>query len=177
MAWRTLVFWIGLVAIIASFGVQVWQKQMIIDEGRRVLLPLRPADPRSLMQGDYMRLAYAPSVSPSLALLQVMPPRGALVLSLNEQDIGRYARVDDGASLKADEVRLHYRVLDQKLGRPRIEFGAKSYFFPQGAVGSLSDARYAVLHVDDKGDAVLIGLADGEAKLINPQVEAPQTGE
>ena len=51
---------IGLtaVAVLAVVNVAIWQKEVLIAEGRPVFVELAPADPRSLMQGDYMRLNF-----------------------------------------------------------------------------------------------------------------------
>jgi hypothetical protein len=45
-----------LVALVANGAI--WQKEALIANGRPVFLELAPVDPRSLMQGDYMRLDF-----------------------------------------------------------------------------------------------------------------------
>jgi uncharacterized membrane-anchored protein len=48
----------GLVLVLGVANYDIWQKQQVVDNGQQVLLKLRPVDPRSLMQGDFMRLRY-----------------------------------------------------------------------------------------------------------------------
>lgn len=48
-----------LVAILLLFVKAVGSKESTLKDGKLVLLELAPVDPRSLMQGDYMRLNYA----------------------------------------------------------------------------------------------------------------------
>ncbi|MFT6791681.1 MAG: hypothetical protein ACJA04_000891 [Cellvibrionaceae bacterium] len=53
----------GVILSILVLGVLnygIYQKQKIKDHGEIVLLELAPVDPRSLMQGDYMRLNALP---------------------------------------------------------------------------------------------------------------------
>ena len=39
-------------------NVGIWQKEQLIAHGQPVFVELAPVDPRSLMQGDYMRLEF-----------------------------------------------------------------------------------------------------------------------
>ena len=48
----------NLVLLLVYFNWSVYQKEQTLKEGQLVLLQLAPVDPRSLMQGDYMRLNY-----------------------------------------------------------------------------------------------------------------------
>ena len=88
-----------------------------------------------------------------------------MVIQLDERNIATYARADDDGALAANEVRLQYKQVDSN---GRIRLGAESFFFEEGQAPRFADARYGVLHVDDRGNSVLIGLADGEGRLIQP---------
>src|SRR6185312_12333649 len=82
---------------------------ILMSAGEVLLLELRPADPRSLFQGDYMALALADATMPGSTIITSLPYRGTVVLSLDENRVGRYARLDDGTPLKANEMRVQYR--------------------------------------------------------------------
>ena len=56
---RTITVWIGLASVLCVAGWIVWSNERILAHGQVVRLELAPADPRSLMQGDYMMLNYA----------------------------------------------------------------------------------------------------------------------
>jgi len=56
----------GLVLVLGVVNYDIWQKQQVVENGQQILLKLRPVDPRSLMQGDFMRLRYAEIVLPDL---------------------------------------------------------------------------------------------------------------
>ncbi|WP_319022245.1 GDYXXLXY domain-containing protein, partial [Proteus mirabilis] len=45
--------------VLAFVNAAIWQKEALIGTGTTVYVELAPVDPRSLMQGDYMRLAFA----------------------------------------------------------------------------------------------------------------------
>ena len=64
---RHLAVLLGLV-ILLLVNRAIWDKEQQLRDGRVVLLALAPVDPRSLMQGDYMRLRYAVETD---ALLQL----------------------------------------------------------------------------------------------------------
>jgi uncharacterized membrane-anchored protein len=54
----------GLVLVLGVANYDIWQKQQLIENGRQILLELRPVDPRSLIQGDFMQLRYAERIFP-----------------------------------------------------------------------------------------------------------------
>lgn len=49
---------VNLILLLGYFNWSVYQKEQTLKDGQLVLLQLAPVDPRSLMQGDYMRLNY-----------------------------------------------------------------------------------------------------------------------
>ncbi|MGD8327467.1 MAG: GDYXXLXY domain-containing protein [Sphingomonadales bacterium] len=165
---RKTIFWIGLLAILSSFATLAWQKEQLRSTGKELLLPLRPVDPRSLIQGDYMRLAFADSALPPLAMQQIMPAQGTFIFTRDAQNIGHYARLDRGAALGVDEIRLKYEAKGQTLGRPLIIFSTDSFLFGEGKAQDYAQARYAIFHVDNLGNALVTGLADTNAKAIQP---------
>ncbi|WP_438405603.1 GDYXXLXY domain-containing protein, partial [Aeromonas hydrophila] len=55
---RQLALLLSGLAILAGINATVWRYEHAMSSGEVVLLRLAPVDPRSLMQGDYMRLNY-----------------------------------------------------------------------------------------------------------------------
>ena len=74
------------VAVIC-FGLifSVYQKETVLRKGRTFYMALRPVDPRSIIQGDYMELRYAANVK---------------CLKLDGQNVGRGAEKDCDVKLK-----------------------------------------------------------------------------
>ncbi|WP_419465319.1 GDYXXLXY domain-containing protein [Aeromonas caviae] len=56
---RRLAFLLTGLALLAGINAAVWRFEHAMSQGEVVLIELAPVDPRSLMQGDYMRLNYA----------------------------------------------------------------------------------------------------------------------
>ncbi len=132
-------------------------KQRIVDTGETLLLPLMPVDPRSLIQGDYMQLRYALEQDLPIDL----PRHGTVVIRVDAQGVGQFARVDDGRPLAADERRLEVRM---RSGNLRI--GAEEYFFEEGSADLYAGARYGELALADDGEVVLIGLRDADRQPL-----------
>jgi uncharacterized membrane-anchored protein len=163
---RTTLLFIGLVLVLAAANLNIASKARVIQHGQTVLLELRPVDPRSLIQGDYMQLRYARRAFPSRVTEPTWPYRGAVVLQLDDNHVGTYTRLDDGSPLADDEVRIRYH---STTPWGDLRYGAEAYYFQEGKAEVYEDARYGVLRVDASGTSVLAGLADDEHRLIQPE--------
>jgi uncharacterized membrane-anchored protein len=139
----------------------------VIADGALLLLELRPADPRSLLQGDYMALALVDAAMPDQATIEQLPYQGTVILSLDDNRVGRYARLDDGSPLKPDELRVKYRRHEEWTGA-RLDYGAQSFFFQEGDAELYQNAKYGVLRVAMDGGTVLTDLADENRQMIKP---------
>ncbi len=129
MSWmRRLAILGGLILVLGAANFIILQKQRIVDSARLVLLELRPVDPRSLMQGDYMNLAYADAVvRPPEGT--VVPDDGVAVMTLDSGGAATFARIDDGSPLGPDEVRLRYAAVSPY---GEILYGNTAFFFQEG---------------------------------------------
>ena len=56
--YKWIIIIINLIILLGFFNNSILQKEKLLTDGQLVLLELAPVDPRSLMQGDYMRLNY-----------------------------------------------------------------------------------------------------------------------
>jgi len=56
--WRRGGLVAGLLIVLAAANAGIYEREQILARGQRVVLELAPVDPRSLMQGDYMRLNF-----------------------------------------------------------------------------------------------------------------------
>lgn len=166
--WMIAVAGLALILVLANWDIA--RKQTVIASGQVLLLELRPADPRSLLQGDYMRLALADGAMPGADGIVDMPYRGTVILALDENGVGRYARRDDGSPLKDGELRVQYRK-HQDWSRPRLDYGAQSFFFQEGDAKLYEGARYAILRVAEDGSTVLTDLAGEDRVAIKPGVD------
>lgn len=155
----------GMVLVIGAANYTIRDRQQVVDDGQPMLLKLRPVDPRSLMQGDYMVLRYAEEAFPSAAQETNLSRRGAFIVKLDADNVATYSRLDDGSPLIANERRLKYKLLD-KTGSIRL--GAESFFFEEGQAHIYNGASFGILHVDTAGNSVLVGLADEDKVQLHP---------
>jgi uncharacterized membrane-anchored protein len=162
---RIVVVLVGLALILGLANRDILQKRQVIAEGAMLLLELRPVDPRSLFQGDYMALALADDTMPDAATLSTLPYRGTVILALDASRVGRFARLDGGEALQPGELRVQFRRHGDWRG-PRLDYGAQAFFFQEGDAELYDEAKYAVLRVAADGGTVLTDLADQDRQPI-----------
>jgi uncharacterized membrane-anchored protein len=167
---RWMIALAGLALILALANGHIMQKRAVIADGQVLLLELRPADPRSLLQGDYMALALADAAMPSATVIEDLSYRGTVILALDESRVGRYARLDDGSPLQNGELRVQYR-RHEDWGGHRLDYGAQSFFFESGDAERYERARYAMLRVAEDGGTVLTDLAGEDRVAIKPSAD------
>jgi uncharacterized membrane-anchored protein len=139
----------------------VVDKEKLLENGKLVLLKLAPVDPRSLMQGDYMRLSYEVSTDVNT---DSIAKRGYCIVKLDDKGIARRERLQaDIAPLNKGEFAIFYTVAGSMW---RINIGAESYFFEEGQAEKYEAAEYGGLMVDKEGENVLVGLYDENLALI-----------
>jgi uncharacterized membrane-anchored protein len=144
----------GLILAFTLPNVAIWQKERTLASGTPMLLELAPVDPRSLMQGDYMRLDYA--IARSIYDQKGWPRDGQLVVSLDSAGVARFVRRhESNAPLGAGERLLRYRARDN-----RVRVGSDAFHFQEGQADRYAKARYGELRVDEQGSSVLVGLRD-----------------
>jgi uncharacterized membrane-anchored protein len=151
----------GLAVALAVPGALIVQKERLLAMGTPVLLELAPVDPRSLIQGDYMRLDYA--ITRQIADSERRWPRsGRIVVALDADGVARFVRRDDGRRpLGPREALLIYR---RRGGRIRV--GTDAFHFQEGHAGRYQSARYGELRVAPWGTSVLVGLRDSTGKAM-----------
>jgi len=154
---RNGTFLAGLFLVLGVANYSILSNQKVVSEGREVVLKLRPVDPRSLIQGDYMILRYDKAAFPAKNVINSLPYSGTAVLALDANNLARFVRFDNGKKLGENETRLRFR-RDFESGE--LRYGAESFFFQEGHVARFSDAEYGILRVDASGNSVLVGLAD-----------------
>ena len=158
---------IGLAAVatLAAVNVAIWQKEALIAEGRPVYVELAPVDPRSLMQGDYMRLNFRlpEDVERQLDAL-VTRQRPHVVARRDARGVASLLRAESpGAVVAADEFRIE---LTPKNGR--WIFVSDAWFFREGDGPRWAVAKYGEFRVAADGRALLVGMADAALLPIKP---------
>ena len=143
------------VLILVVFNLSIYKMENLKESGTTVYFELMPADPRSLLQGDYMAFRYAieKDFKPNKNV-------NAIVIATDQNSVARF---------------LHYYSWGMMLSKNEMLFKLSnlghimpdSYFFQEGLAPKYAQAKYGVFKVDPNGDHILIGLADAQLKLID----------
>lgn len=152
----------GLFASLWFVNSQIRAMNTLKNEGADVSLKLRPVDPRALMQGDFMALAYSEDSLPERD--REAATSGAAILELNVQGIGVFKRLDEGTALSRTEIKLNFA----RDFRGNASYGGERYFFQEGTAQIYEEAEYGLFKVGPDGRAMLVGLADEDLKPIKP---------
>lgn len=166
MKLRTVLLAIVTLGVLGYTNWSIWGQERLISQGRPILLALAPVDPRSLIQGDYMRLQY--SIARDLQG-QDIPRDGYLILRVDQDDVAHYVRVQEpNQQLAPEEVILRYRERDGNL-----QLGAESFFFQEGHAEYYQTARYGELRVAPNGASILVGLRGERREPLGPPEDSP----
>lgn len=158
--YKWIIILINLIILLGLFNNSILQKEELLSDGQLILLELAPIDPRSLMQGDYMRLNYAIS---NEIHIDSISKRGFCVVNLEENGIAKKVRIQDNKTpINDNEFLIEYTSKE----RGGINIGAESYFFQEGEAEKYEKAKYGGIKVDNQGNSLLIGLYDENRKKI-----------
>jgi len=148
---------LGLVAVLTLANVDVVRKEAIIRDGTRFVVALRPVDPRSLMQGDYMTLNF---VTPGADQADVFSDYSHHYVELAPDAQGVFQFRRTFPALIAPEQPGNVMVRYRRRINGGILFVTDAYFFQEGRGEHFARARYGEFRVSRDGTALLVGLLD-----------------
>lgn len=175
---------VGLIVVLVAVNLGIKKYETHLVTAEKVLLPLAPVDPRSLMQGDYMALNYAISeqimaaIEKQLATTEDQQPieslyslsqDGLVVIKKDTQGVGHFVRLvspseEDQLSLAKEELLLAYR-----LRQGQLKIATNAFFFQEGQAAAFEQAKYGLFRVNDKGDPLLTDMVNGDFEVIDPE--------
>lgn len=167
----------GLV-ILLLVNLSIWQKQQHLSEGEVIYLELAPADPRSLMQGDYMALRYNLSNKIHAALFETVMPSevdfldfwnddrqvatdGFVVVVKDVNQVAQFVRLENAEPITEIQRKIQFR-----LRNDRVKFATNAFFFEEGDEPVYRNARYGVFRLNEKGEVLLTGMLDEQFNLL-----------
>jgi uncharacterized membrane-anchored protein len=161
MTRRNLLLFGGLAVTLGAANLAIVDKERLLAHGSTVLVELAPVDPRSLLQGDYMRLDYA--LARNGEVLNGLGSRrtGRMVVRLDDRGVARFVRQHAGETPAPGELLLRYRLRNN-----RVRIGSDAFFFEEGTAARYANARYGELRVDEDGESVIVGLRDSEMRRL-----------
>jgi len=151
---KTKISYLTLVIILIFSMTQIKQKEKFFRKADEIYLKLAPIDPRSMIQGDYMRLNYE--------ILETIHYRskGYIIVALDDKRVGRFVRFEhklDRKKLKENEYPI--RVKNRKIK-------SMTFFFQEGAAKAYEQAVYGKFKADKSGDLILRDLVDDNLGVI-----------
>ncbi len=144
---------------VVNFGI--YQKEQHLKEGRTVYLKLAPVDPRSLMQGDYMRLRFELENSLRSNIDLDEPQNGLVIVNIDAKNIGHFEQIKNGGELNENQVALQYRVRNS-----RIKFATNAFFFQEGKADHFSKAEFGEFKVAENGALLLVAMRDKDLNRL-----------
>jgi uncharacterized membrane-anchored protein len=167
MALRRATIIAGLVLILAFFNWSVAQKEAVLRDGTPLLIELAPVDPRSLIQGDYMRLEYR--IARDISGHYEWPHDGRIVVTAGDDNVAMFVRRhEEGTPLAAGEHLLFYR---RRGGR--LKLGTDAFFFQEGHASRYERAKFGELRLGASGESLLIGLRDENRRPLGAEPNLP----
>lgn len=163
---------------IALFCGLIAQHEWHLRDSQSIYVELAPADPRSILQGDYMALNYDLHFSALAAekRLEQSEPKISIQDFENQSRVLSYVQLDE----KGRVVRSSFdrSALDQPrsaqliLKNPQNTFeglypATNSFMFAEGLEPCYRDAKFAELKLKENGEALLADLVDQNLKSLN----------
>ncbi|WP_447501171.1 GDYXXLXY domain-containing protein [Acinetobacter oleivorans] len=163
LALVTLLIFVGLVA----------KNEWHLHHSKSIFIELRPVDPRSILQGDYMALAYelnlqslkALAGSESEALDQVIFNHSSVPAKVILDSQNRVVRtiLDSNNSVAGQSL-----ILKNPENRLQALYPAsRSFLFAEGLAQCYQKAKYAEFKVNTKGEAILLDLRGEGLQALN----------
>ena len=148
-------------AVLAVANIGIWRNEQVIATGQAVFVELAPADPRSLMQGDYMRLNFGLPETNQVVLEDVRARRPHVVAKTDARGVAQLLRMHDGKPLAQGEFLIE---LTPKDGQWTLVTDA--WFFAEGEAQRWERARYGEFRILPDGRALLVDLRGAQLERL-----------
>ena len=152
----------SLLVVLAVANIGIWQKEKLISDGQPVFIALAPVDPRSLMQGDFMRLNFlALNAFDAVTMDGERVKRPYIVLERDERGIAKVLGLHEGKPLAPGQFLMQ---LTPKDGRWALVTDA--WYFKEGEAARWEKARYGEFRVMPDGRALLVGMRGEQLEAL-----------
>ena len=155
--------WLPLLVVITLQVVFIayvtFDKERHIRHGEQIKLQLEPIDPRSLIQGDYVRLQY------DISTIEGVDEWGKVQVILRKDDTGVHRFVGiysvNGKKGNPHLYRESDVLVNGNIYGNTIIYGIETYFVPEKTGLNIQQrARFAYVRVSQSGDALLEKIAE-----------------
>ncbi|MDD9316128.1 GDYXXLXY domain-containing protein [Acinetobacter lactucae] len=160
-------------ATMLFFAALVVKNEWHLHHSKSIFIELKPVDPRSILQGDYMALAYelhlqslkALAGSESEALEQVVFNRSSVPAKIILDSQNRVVRTILDINNSFAGQRLILKNPENRL--QALYPASRSFLFAEGLAQCYEKAKYAEFKVNSKGEAILFDLRGEKLQPLN----------
>lgn len=160
-------------ATMLFFTALVVKNEWHLHHSKSIFIELKPVDPRSILQGDYMALAYelhlqslkALAGSESEALEQVVFNRSSVPAKIILDSQNRVVRTILDINNSFAGQRLILKNPENRL--QALYPASRSFLFAEGLAQCYEKAKYAEFKVNPKGEAILFDLRGEGLQSLN----------
>ena len=178
---KMIPLWLAAFSI-ALFLIMIGRHEWHLTHSDSIYVKLKPVDPRSILQGDYMALNYQlyfAELSPAMELIEDhLPSDTAKAYFYNQPSILSYVQLD--AQRRVIQTRFDPQLLNDYpdasaklvLRNPHNTFeglypAARSFLFAEGLEPCYRNAQFAELKVRENGQPLLVNLVGENLKALN----------
>ncbi len=157
------------IVVLSIFNYAIYNNEELITNGKTILLKLAPVDPRSLMQGDYMRLNFKINQELWAKLWKIRGKKsmyidngsGKIIVKLDKNRVAKFVDIYKNQTLQKDNILLRYKARDN-----RVILATNAFFFQEGKAKLYEKAKYGEFKVDKNGKMLLVNMVDKDFKRI-----------
>ena len=178
---KMIPLWLAAFSI-ALFLIMIGRHEWHLTHSDSIYVKLKPVDPRSILQGDYMALNYQlyfAELSPAMELIEDhLPSDTAKAYFYNQPSILSYVQLD--AQRRVIQTCFDPQLLNDYPGasaklvlrNPHNTFeglypAARSFLFAEGLEPCYRNAQFAELKVRENGQPLLVNLVGENLKALN----------
>lgn len=155
------------VLILGALNYAVYDKNNIKQQGEIIYLQLRPVDPRALMQGDYMALAYGLELKPKIDLQKKQVHKKYMIIAPDINNVAQYVNLIESKNEFKPIGNQKIIKITYQYHQPVIKPNA--FFFQEGHGQIYEKAKYGIFKFKGTDIYILDGLADENKKRLgNP---------
>lgn len=161
--------WISLITVafvLLAININISKKETLIQNGEQLLFRLGPVDPRSIMQGDYMRLRFdmATKIAADLRKINskntLIKQKGLAIVKRGVNNVVEYVELYNKQNLKASHYAIPY-----KSDGNRITIITDAYYFQEGKRSYYQAARFGEFRYYDT-EMLLVKLIDADFNVL-----------
>ncbi len=163
--------WLGLTTILATLviiNINISKKEALIETGEVLLLKLAPVDPRSIMQGDYMRLRFDLANKIATVIREnnknnTLPIylQGRAIIAKDSNNIVSFVALFEDQTLKPSQ-----RLMPYKYRNGQVKFTTNAFFFQEGQASHFQQSEYGEFKMSKDGDILLVNMVDKDLNIL-----------